>query len=40
MQDEVWNRFGVWLCPEVQLVGRWDPTLVARLAQPPERAPT
>lgn len=38
MQDEVWARFGVWLRPEVQLVGPWDPALLAALAGPPERA--
>jgi UDP-N-acetylmuramate dehydrogenase len=37
MQDEVWARFGVWLRTEVQLVGRWDPALVARLGGPPGR---
>jgi UDP-N-acetylmuramate dehydrogenase len=37
MQDEVWGRFGVWLRPEVQLVGSWDPALAANLAGPSER---
>jgi UDP-N-acetylmuramate dehydrogenase len=36
-QDAVWERFGVWLRTEVQLVGPWDPDLVTRLAGPPER---
>jgi UDP-N-acetylmuramate dehydrogenase len=38
MQDEVWGRYGVWLRPEVQLVGAWDPAVLAKLAGPPERA--
>jgi len=36
-QDAVWERFGIRLRTEVQLVGRWDPDLVARLSGPPER---
>jgi UDP-N-acetylmuramate dehydrogenase len=37
-QQAVWDRFGIWLHPEVQLVGRWDPRDLAALAGPPERA--
>jgi UDP-N-acetylmuramate dehydrogenase len=37
-QDEVWRRAGVWLRPEVQLVGGWDRDILSRLAGPPERA--
>jgi UDP-N-acetylmuramate dehydrogenase len=35
-QDAVWERFGIWLHTEVQLVGPWDPALVTRLAGPAE----
>ena len=38
MQDEVWGRFGLWLRPEVQLVGGWDPAIVGALAGPPQQA--
>jgi UDP-N-acetylmuramate dehydrogenase len=37
-QDAVWKRFGIWLTPEVQLVGRWDPRDLAALAGPDGRA--
>ena len=37
-QDTVWERHGVWLRPEVQLVGAWDPRELAALAGPAERA--
>jgi UDP-N-acetylmuramate dehydrogenase len=37
-QDTVWGQFGIWLHPEVQLVGQWDPRDVAALAGPPEQA--
>jgi hypothetical protein len=37
-QDEVWEHSGVWLQPEVQLVGSWDPELVAKLAGPARQA--
>jgi UDP-N-acetylmuramate dehydrogenase len=37
-QEAVWQQFGIWLHPEVQLVGRWDPDEVAALASPPETA--
>jgi UDP-N-acetylmuramate dehydrogenase len=37
-QEAVWERFGVWLHTEVQLVGPWDPDLVSRLAGPPYRS--
>jgi UDP-N-acetylmuramate dehydrogenase len=33
-QDAVYARFGVWLRPEVQLVGRWPADGLAALAQP------
>ncbi|MFN8637766.1 MAG: UDP-N-acetylmuramate dehydrogenase [Chloroflexota bacterium] len=33
-QIAVWERFGVWLRPEVQLVGRWSPDELAALAAP------
>ena len=36
-QDAVWDRHGIWLTPEVQLVGEWDPADLARLAGPPGR---
>jgi hypothetical protein len=38
MQDEVWGRFGVWLRAEVQLVGGWDPAVLAKLSGPPVQA--
>jgi UDP-N-acetylmuramate dehydrogenase len=34
-QQAVWQQFGIWLHPEVQLVGRWDPAEVGELAAPP-----
>jgi UDP-N-acetylmuramate dehydrogenase len=34
MQDAVYARCGVWLVPEVQLVGRWRPEDLAALAGP------
>ena len=34
IQDAVYARTGVWLLPEVQLVGRWDPSQLAALAAP------
>jgi len=34
-QTAVWEQFGVWLHPEVQLVGRWDPADLQALATPP-----
>jgi hypothetical protein len=34
IQDTVYARFGVWLVPEVQLVGRWSPAELAALAAP------
>jgi UDP-N-acetylmuramate dehydrogenase len=34
IQDAVYGRFGVWLVPEVQLVGRWSPAELAALAGP------
>jgi UDP-N-acetylmuramate dehydrogenase len=37
-QDAVWEGSGVWLLPEVQLVGSWDPEIVARLAGPARQA--
>ena len=37
IQDTVYTRFGVWLVPEVQLVGRWSAAEPAALAAP---APT
>jgi UDP-N-acetylmuramate dehydrogenase len=37
-QDAVWDRFGIWLTTEVQLVGQWDPRDLAALAGPPRRA--
>ncbi|HLI27750.1 MAG TPA: UDP-N-acetylmuramate dehydrogenase [Chloroflexota bacterium] len=33
-QDAVYARTGIWLRPEVQLVGRWDPAELAALAGP------
>jgi UDP-N-acetylmuramate dehydrogenase len=37
-QNAVWEEFGIWLIPEVQLVGRWDPCDLAALAGPTGRA--
>ena len=37
-QDAVWQQFGIWLSPEVQLVGQWDPRDLAELAGPAQRA--
>lgn len=37
-QDAVWQQFGIWLHPEVQLIGPWDPSLVRALAAPPDGA--
>ena len=37
-QDAVWERHRIWLTPEVQLVGAWDPRDLADLAGPPPRA--
>jgi UDP-N-acetylmuramate dehydrogenase len=37
-QAEVWERAGVWLYLEVQLVGSWDPELVTKLAGPARQA--
>jgi UDP-N-acetylmuramate dehydrogenase len=34
-QDEVWRRFGRWLEPEIELVGRWTAAERAWLAAPP-----
>ena len=34
-QDSVWERHRVWLTPEVQLVGVWDPRDLAALTGPP-----
>lgn len=34
-QDAVWSHHGIWLTPEVQLVGAWDPGDLAGLAGPP-----
>jgi UDP-N-acetylmuramate dehydrogenase len=34
-QTAVWEQAGVWLHPEVQLVGAWDPAEAAALAAPP-----
>lgn len=34
IQDTVYTRFGVWLVPEVQLVGRWSAAELAALAAP------
>jgi UDP-N-acetylmuramate dehydrogenase len=36
-QDAVWERFGIWLQPEVQLAGAWDPGELAVLDGPPGR---
>jgi UDP-N-acetylmuramate dehydrogenase len=36
-QDAVWDRHGVWLTPEVQFVGAWNPRDLAELAGPPRR---
>lgn len=33
-QDAVWGRHAIWLTPEVQLVGAWDPGDLAGLAGP------
>jgi UDP-N-acetylmuramate dehydrogenase len=33
-QDTVWEHCGLWLMPEVQLVGAWDPRDLAALASP------
>ncbi|MCC6174645.1 MAG: UDP-N-acetylmuramate dehydrogenase [Chloroflexi bacterium] len=33
-QAAVWERFDIWLRPEVQLVGAWAPEAVAALARP------
>ena len=33
-QDAVWGEFGVWLVPEVQLVGAWSPDDLLALAGP------
>jgi UDP-N-acetylmuramate dehydrogenase len=33
-QDAVWDRAGVWLHPEIQLVGAWDDGQVERLRGP------
>jgi UDP-N-acetylmuramate dehydrogenase len=38
IQDTVYARFGVWLVPEVQLVGRWSAAELAALAAPPPAA--
>ena len=35
-QVAVWEQFGIWLHPEVQLIGPWDPALVRALAAPPD----
>jgi len=37
-QDAVWSQAGVWLRPEVQLVGEWDPANVTALAGPAQAA--
>ena len=37
-QDAVWEQFGIWLHPEVQLIGPWDPSVVRALDAPPGRA--
>jgi len=37
-QAAVWDAHGIWLTPEVQLVGPWDPRDLAGLAGPPGRA--
>jgi UDP-N-acetylmuramate dehydrogenase len=36
MQDEVYAQAGVWLVPEVQLIGRWPREALAALAAPPQ----
>jgi UDP-N-acetylmuramate dehydrogenase len=36
-QDTVWEQFGVWLKPEVQLVGRWPAEQLAALRGPAVR---
>ena len=36
--NAVWEQFGIWLTPEVQLVGAWDPRDIAALAGPAGRA--
>jgi hypothetical protein len=38
-QDAVWNEFGIWLTPEVQLIGQWEPRDHASLAGPAQRGP-
>jgi hypothetical protein len=38
VQYTVYARHGVWLLPEVQLVGRWAPAELAALAAPPAEA--
>jgi len=35
-QESVWQKFGVWLRPEIQLIGRWPPRDVAALEGPEE----
>jgi UDP-N-acetylmuramate dehydrogenase len=37
-QDAVWDQHGIWLTPEVQLVGAWDPRDLAALAGPARQA--
>lgn len=37
-QVTVWERFAVWLQPEVQLAGRWSPDDLSALAGPPVAA--
>jgi UDP-N-acetylmuramate dehydrogenase len=39
IQDTVYAQTGVWLEPEVQLVGRWEPAALAALAAPPRGSP-
>jgi UDP-N-acetylmuramate dehydrogenase len=39
IQDVVWRTAKVWLTPEVQLVGRFDPSLPQRLHTAPEGTP-
>ena len=34
-QSAVWDAHGIWLTPEVQLVGAWDPRDLAALSGPP-----
>jgi UDP-N-acetylmuramate dehydrogenase len=38
-QDTVWDRSGIWLHPEVQLVGAWYDVQIAALAGPTEAVP-